>query len=130
MPIKAADTVNEHRFTVGKKENQLLKELIKQKKAETLRTNIDSGVKVAWVGVGVGSAYALYRGLKWVGAGLADVELIDLPGGDWFDRRVNAGTAAQKEYGFWQGLGGYVFGTDEKYTDDDGRVKFKYFWES
>lgn len=123
MPIRSPDKVVEHRLSISKNLQPLVKAQIKKDKQEVIQGYIKSGAMVGGVVVAAGAAYVLAEGLKWSSGIYDDAQ-------SWWSRRKQAGAAANKTSPLGAGwatyLGGMITGTSE--VKEDGS-RTKYWWE-
>jgi hypothetical protein len=120
MPIRSPDQVIEHRLSLSKNLQPLVKLEIKKQKNEVIQGYMKSGAYVGGAIAAGGIAYGLYEGLKWT-SGVYDGAT------SWWNRRLDAAKASKAAYGDTPGtwwLSGFLWGSSEQDSDSD----FKWWW--
>ena len=117
MPIRSPDQVIEHRLSLSKNLQPLVKYEIKKQKQEVIQGYMKSGAYVVGSVALGGLAYGVYEGLKWT-SGVYD------GASSWLNKRMEAAQAASNAYGGYMWFSGFLYGGQEQ----DANQKFKYWW--
>ena len=117
MPIRSPDQVIEHRLSLSKNLQPLVKLEIKKQRNEVIQGYIKSGAYVGGAVAAGGIAYGLYEGLKWT-SGVYD------GASSWWNRRLDAAKAASNAYGRGMWFSGFLWGQQTQNSESD----FKYWF--